>query len=89
MYLYYGCSCFGLRWPGFAAMGITCFQVTQMFAQIGLTVASVYTCGANNVGHYAALVMYGVYFILFLDFFSGRYSKDKKKGGSSKKDKKA
>lgn len=85
MYLYYGGSSFGISWPNVCAMLITSFQVMQMFMQIGLTVSSVYICGANNVGHYAALVMYGVYFVLFMNFFFGRYGKKASGGAGGKR----
>ena len=85
MYGYYAGSCFGISWPSAFAMAVTSLQVLQMFAQIGLTVSSVWLCGANNVGHYAALVMYGVYFVLFVQFFVGRYSGAKGKRDGKKK----
>ena len=86
MYAYYAGASFGISWPSAFAMMVTSLQVLQMFAQIGLTVSSVWLCGANNVGHYAALVMYAVYFVLFLNFFFGRYSsKGKKEGGGKRK----
>lgn len=45
---------------------MTTLQITQMFAQCILAVASYVKCPEKKLGHYAGFAMYAVYLVLFL-----------------------
>lgn len=75
MYAYYASSCFGMRWPKFLARNITNLQLTQMFANLALLVATFYCCGPNShISMWPSTAMYGVYAALFLDLFRQKYT---------------
>lgn len=87
MYSYYAGQCFGIRWP--FPQVITALQIIQMFAQIAAVIGSIVVCRANYVGHYAALVMFAVFIVLFSNFFLEKYftsSGGKEKKTKAKKD---
>lgn len=73
MYFYYACACANLRWPKVLAKAVTALQITQMFAQCILAVASAFTCKFNSIGHLSGLAMYAAYLALFVDFFLSKY----------------
>mmetsp|Transcript_11101 Transcript_11101/g.24852 ORF Transcript_11101/g.24852 Transcript_11101/m.24852 type:complete len:328 (+) Transcript_11101:135-1118(+) len=92
MYFYYFLMAVRAKPKWFNAMYITVAQISQMVVGVAATVAcnylffvvkphNCYLSGDNNI---AALIMYGSYLALFLQFFLGRYFG----GASSKKDKK-
>ncbi|KAJ9523427.1 hypothetical protein QJQ45_005335 [Haematococcus lacustris] len=72
-YFYYACACANLRWPKALAQAVTALQITQMFAQCILAVASAFTCKFNSIGHLSGLAMYAAYLALFVDFFLSKY----------------
>lgn len=75
MYAYYASSCFGLRWPKFLARNITTLQLTQMFANLALLVATCATCGPNyHISFWPTTAMYTVYACLFMELYRERYS---------------
>jgi len=74
MYAYYASSCFGMRWPKFLARNVTTLQLTQMFANLGLLVATFYCCPNSHISMWPSTAMYGVYAALFLDLFRQKYT---------------
>jgi hypothetical protein len=75
MYAYYASSCFGLRWPRFLARIITTLQLTQMFANLALVIATFACCGPNyHISCWPTAAMYTVYACLFMDLYMQRYT---------------
>ena len=81
MYTYYALKASGLRIPSSIAKSITILQLAQFaFGLIILSVgawafANDYKCGMNGTHLIAGCIMYGSYFLLFLNFFYHRYLK--------------
>lgn len=81
MYTYYALKASGFRIPSSIAKAITILQLTQ-FA-FGLVILWVgawafmndYPCGMTGTHLVAGCIMYGSYFILFMNFFYHRYLK--------------
>lgn len=84
MYTYYALKSTGrFRIPSSVAKSITILQLTQFV--VGLIILLVGTwafatnnkCGMNGTHLIAGYIMYGSYFLLFLNFFYHRYLKPK------------
>lgn len=74
MYSYYASSCFGIKWPKWLVRSITTLQLTQMFANLALLVATFYCCGFNNhISLWPSVAMYTVYACLFVGLFRQKY----------------
>lgn len=92
MYGYYALMALRLRPKWFNPMVITSLQISQMVIGVAVTVLGFYyyyftdsqTCALESENNFAAMLMYGSYLALFLQFFVGRYS-----AKNSKKKKKA
>ena len=84
MYSYYTLKAMGYRIPSSVAKSITILQLVQFFVGllvifIGMWARWVGTeCGITETHIRAGLIMYGSYFILFLNFFYHRYLAPKK-----------
>lgn len=84
MYTYYALKASGFRIPSVVAKSITILQLAQ-FA-FGLVILMVgawayqnhYSCGMDGTHLIAGCIMYGSYFLLFLNFFYHRYIKPKR-----------
>ncbi len=85
MYSYYMLKAFGLRIPSSIAKSITILQLAQFVIGLMLVLTGVWmkwegqACGMNDTHIRAGLIMYGSYFILFLNFFYKRYIQRKPK----------
>lgn len=81
MYTYYALKASGFRIPSSIAKSITILQLTQFVFGLVILLAGVwafvngYECGMNWTHLVAGCVMYGSYFLLFLNFFYHRYHK--------------
>lgn len=81
MYSYYMLKAMGLRIPSSVAKSITILQLTQFVIGLVLVFTGVWlkwaerACGMNDTHIRAGFIMYGSYFILFLNFFYNRYIK--------------
>lgn len=79
MYSYYLLKATGVKVPSIVAQAITALQLLQFFAgfMVTLGAATFYMtgrlCHTNRDGSIAALVVYGSYFVLFVNFFRQRY----------------
>jgi elongation of very long chain fatty acids protein 6 len=83
MYLYYGGMAVRIIPQWFNPVIITTFQISQMVVGVIVTGLAFYysimmdphhTCGITAENNTAALIMYGSYLFLFVQFFLGRYS---------------
>jgi hypothetical protein len=88
MYFYYFLMAVKLKPKWFNSIYITVCQISQMVVGVGVTVlgfllAPSYekACALKPENNAAALIMYGSYLLLFVQFFMGRYQVR----GSSKK----
>jgi hypothetical protein len=83
MYGYYFLMAVKLLPKWFNPILITCFQISQMIVGVTVTVMAFYffqvdpTCEIGRENNIAALLMYGSYLFLFLQFFIGRYVEPK------------
>ena len=81
MYTYYMLKAMGFRISPSTAKGITILQLTQFVIRLILVFTGLWLtvqgrkCGMNDTHIRAGLIMYGSYFILFLNFFYKRYIK--------------
>ena len=81
MYSYYMLKTLGLRIPSSVAKSITILQLTQFVIGLVLVITGVWqkwtgqACGINDTHIRAGFIMYGSYFLLFLNFFYHRYIK--------------
>jgi len=81
MYFYYFLMAVGMKPKAFKAVYITMAQISQMVVGVSLTVIGCYllwfnpqpNCFLTPDNNVAALVMYGSYLFLFMQFFVGRY----------------
>lgn len=84
MYFYYGLMALRLKPKWFNPMIITGAQISQMVVGVISTAMANYlffvklntqtdTCFMSTENNVAALVMYGSYLLLFVQFFFGRY----------------
>ena len=79
MYSYYMFKAMGFKISGSVAKAITILQLAQFAAGLTLILTGVRTrlmghsCGMNDVHLTTGLIMYGSYFILFVNFFYQRY----------------
>ena len=84
MYGYYATMAMKIvRFPRWISMAITALQISQMIVGIGVQFVLYKNLGTNdchtNSGHVlAGFLMYGSYFLLFLDYFLGAYIKNDK-----------
>lgn len=95
MYFYYFLMAVKAKPKWFKPVWITFAQISQMFVGVTVTVMGCYLlivekpsdCILSPQNNYAAMVMYGSYLFLFLQFFFKRYfgggSKEKTKKKSS------
>lgn len=87
MYSYYMLKSMGFRILPSVAKAITILQLTQFVVGLGLVFTGLWmrwlglACGMNDVHIRAGLIMYGSYFILFLNFFYKRYINPPSKAG--------
>ena len=85
MYSYYLLKALGVRGLSFIAQSITVLQLTQFFAGFAVTLAAAWfyvsdrPCHTNRNEVIAALLIYGSYFVLFVNFFHHRYCTKKGK----------
>ena len=85
MYAYYAVMATKLVWiPKPIAMLITTLQLSQMVVGIGVQIALIYNvdtpdCKTSRNHILGGSLMYGSYFILFLNFFINTYFKPKPK----------
>ena len=87
MYFYYYLMAIGKKPKAFKAVYITLAQISQMVVGVGLTVTGCYllwfdpvpNCYLTPDNNVAALLMYGSYLFLFMQFFLGRYFRGSKK----------
>ena len=83
MYSYYMLKAMKFRIPSSVAMAITALQLAQFVVGLVLTFTGMRMmwqekeCGMNGTHIKAGLIMYGSYFILFLNFAYHRYFKQK------------
>ena len=83
MYTYYALKACGFRIPSYVAKSITILQLTQFAFGLVILLAGVWAfvkeqpCGMNGTHLIAGCIMYGSYFLLFLNFFYRRYLKPK------------
>jgi len=92
MYFYYFLMAVGVKPKAFKAVYITVAQISQMVVGVSLTVVGCYLlwwkpvpdCFLTTDNNVAALVMYGSYLFLFLQFFIGRYFGRKSHQNNSK-----
>ena len=85
MYSYYMLKSMGFRIPSSVAKAITIMQLAQFV--VGLTVVLTgvwmrwagHACGMSDIHIRTGFVMYGSYFILFLNFFYKRYGPKQQK----------
>lgn len=79
MYSYYLLKAVGIRVVSFVAQSITVLQLMQFFAGFAVTLAAAWfyysgrPCSTNRNEVIAALLIYGSYFVLFVNFFYQRY----------------
>ena len=81
MYFYYFLMAVKCKPKAFKALYITIFQISQMVVGVVVTATGSYVlwvkqvdpCWLSDDNNVAALIMYGSYLILFLDFFFQRY----------------
>ena len=79
MYAYYALMALRIRPKWFKPIVITAMQIAQMFVGVSVTLVGFYffktdpACAVGPENNTAALVMYGSYLFLFLQFFVGRY----------------
>ena len=84
MYTYYVLKASGFRIPSVVAKSITILQLAQFAFGLVILMAGAwayanhYPCGMNGTHLVAGCIMYGSYFLLFLNFFYHRYIKTKK-----------
>ena len=86
MYFYYFLMAVGKKPKAFKAVYITLAQISQMVVGVALTVMGCYLLWVNPVpncyltpdNNVAALLMYGSYLFLFMQFFVGRYFRSSK-----------
>ena len=80
MYFYYMLKALGYRVPSSVAKSITILQLTQFFIGLSILFVGMWArwlgreCGVNATHIKVGLIVYGSYFILFLNFFYHRYS---------------
>ncbi len=85
MYTYYMLKSMKFHVPSQVALGITLLQLAQFVLGIVIVVNGAYRyvnnlpCGMEQAHLTAGFVMYGSYFILFLNFFYNRYVRAKPK----------
>lgn len=85
MYSYYMFKAMGFKVPSSVAKAITTLQLAQFAVGLALVFVGVwlewigFECGMNTVHIRAGLLMYGSYFILFLNFFYQRYMAPRKR----------
>jgi hypothetical protein len=90
MYFYYFLAAVG-RPPNWGLF-VTCLQIAQMFAGIGINAYQYYastaypSCDVAWRNIYAAILMYTAYMALFLQFFIERYCASRSKGRRAKAD---
>lgn len=97
MYGYYFLMAIGCKPKWFNPMVITLAQISQMVVGVAVTVIGWYLlvveqrpdCMLTRDNNLAALVMYGSYLVLFLQFFLQRYFGKKKSKRSASKEKAA
>ena len=85
MYTYYMLKALGFKIPSYVAKCITIVQLTQfvvglmiVFTGVWLTYTQqAFGCGMTDTHIKAGLIMYGSYFVLFMNFFYHRYIKVK------------
>ena len=95
MYFYYFLMAARMKPKFFNAMYITTAQISQMIVGVIVTIYGCYllwvkkvspeTCWLTPENNFAALLMYGSYLFLFLQFFWQRYDHTKMSTGSKKK----
>lgn len=84
MYFYYGLMALGVKPKWLNPMIITAAQISQMIVGVISTAMANYlffwklnssedTCFMSTENNVAALIMYGSYLLLFVQFFFGRY----------------
>jgi len=85
MYGYYFLMAMKLKPKWFNPIIVTIAQISQMFVGVVVTLVAFYyykfdenDCQIQRKNNVAAFLMYGSYLFLFLQFFVGRYFKDKK-----------
>jgi GNS1/SUR4 family len=95
MYFYYYLMAIKAKPKWFKSSWITIAQISQMIVGVGLTIAGCYiqyvlkpkNCYLKPENNWAALIMYGSYLFLFVQFFLQRYlqkgSKSARPGSSS------
>lgn len=92
MYTYYALKASGFRIPSSIAKSITILQLTQFVFGLIILLAGAWAfannlkCGMNGTHLIAGCIMYGSYFLLFLNFFYHRYLKPKPKPPPTKRD---
>lgn len=85
MYSYYMFKSVGFHIPSSVAKAITTLQLAQFVVGLSVVLAGVWMrwagleCGMSDIHIRAGFVMYGSYFILFLNFFYKRYGPKKQK----------
>lgn len=94
MYGYYFLTAVKRRPAWFHPMVVTCLQLGQMFAGMGVTVLAYYyyvtpaegtRCHVRQENNVAAFLMYGSYFYLFARFFCERYCATRVRGAAKEK----
>ena len=94
MYFYYGLMALRIKPKWLNPMIITGAQISQMVVGVASTAMANYlwffklnpaedTCFMSTENNVAALIMYGSYLLLFVQFFFGRYFIRQKKASSS------
>jgi elongation of very long chain fatty acids protein 6 len=91
MYFYYFLMAVNAKPKAFKAIYITMLQISQMIVGVAVTIAGCYflwfdpkydtkNCSLTKTNNIAALVMYGSYLALFLEFFLIRFMQKKSDG---------
>lgn len=78
MYSYFAAAAAGVRFNKASQQFITVLQILQMVAGIAITVHNAVLCNSEPLITYFGLAMYASYFILFVQFFFGKYAAPKK-----------
>ena len=84
MYTYFAVRAYGYRIPNWIAQTITILQLMQFFLGLYTNFLAYYMkrsgvkCALDENTFHIGMVIYGTYFLLFLNFFYNRYLKKKK-----------
>ena len=85
MYTYFAFAAAGVRFSKASQQFITVLQIVQMVAGMAITVHNAVMCNSEPLITYFGLAMYFSYFVLFIQFFFGKYTPKTKDAAADKK----